>query len=134
MRAAQGAAQLGAALLVAVVLGCQPGGTGPAAPAGGRAEAPAADPTAAPAASAPAVPPLAPPVPVAVADNLTAAGVGLFVAIEQGYFAEEGLEVTLERVGSAAVAVEALVDHRYVEYALARRGRYVPAEGKRPGR
>jgi len=71
---------------------------------------------------------------VAVADNLTAAGVGRFVAIEQGYFAEEGLEVTLERVGSAAVAVEALVDHRYVEYALARLGRYVPAEGQSPGR
>jgi ABC-type nitrate/sulfonate/bicarbonate transport system substrate-binding protein len=93
MRAARGAARLGAALLVALMVGCQPGGMGPAAPAGGR-----------------------------------------FVAIEQGYFAEEGLEVTLERVGSAAVAVEALVDHRYVEYALARLGRYVPAEGQPPGR
>jgi NitT/TauT family transport system substrate-binding protein len=37
-----------------------------------------------------------------VADNITAAGVGLFVALEQGYFTAEGLDVTLERIGTSA--------------------------------
>src|SRR5207237_261417 len=43
-----------------------------------------------------------PAVPVVVADNITAAGVGLFVALERGYFTAEGLDVTLERVGNQA--------------------------------
>ena len=38
--------------------------------------------------------------PVTVADNLTAAGVGLYVAIERGYFADEGLDVALERMAN----------------------------------
>src|SRR3954470_9789057 len=53
---------------------------------------------AAPGPTAPA--PLAPAVSVTVADNLTAAGVGLYVAIERGYFADEGLDVALERVAN----------------------------------
>jgi hypothetical protein len=100
---------------VAVVLGCQPaqgGGSGgasrPAPPAAGQsAPAPGAS-VAAPAPQAPpslgavARAPLAPPVAITVGDNITAAGVGLFIAMEQGYLQEEGLDVTLERVGTSA--------------------------------
>jgi len=91
---------------VAVVLGCQPapsggsGGTGrPAPPA---APNPAPVPQASQSPSAVARAPLVPPVSVTVADNITAAGVGLFVAMEQGYFTAEGLDVTLERIGTSA--------------------------------
>src|SRR4051794_6148936 len=101
-----------AALALSAALGCQAAaGSAPraAAPpdasAGGPAAplpaaiTPAAAGPAAPAAADPAAPaPLAPAVPGIVADNLTAAGVGLYVAIERGYFADEGLDVSLERM------------------------------------
>lgn len=91
---------------VAVVLGCQPG-SGGGSEATGRPAVPAVpNPAPAPEAgqspSAAARAPLAPPVSVTVGDNITAAGVGLFVALEQGYFTAEGLDVTLERVGTSS--------------------------------
>jgi NitT/TauT family transport system substrate-binding protein len=109
---------LAAALALATLAGCQAPssrlpeparGIGanatslPAPPAAGASGAAAVD-AAAPAATARATPvaPLAPPVSLAVADNFTAAGVGLFVALEQGYFTAEGLDVSLERLGTSA--------------------------------
>jgi NitT/TauT family transport system substrate-binding protein len=103
---------------VAVVLGCQPAPSGgssapsakPAQPQPAAAKPAQSQPAVANPAPGPEAPqqpgavaraPLAPPVAVTVADNLTAAGVGLFVALEQGYFTTEGLDVTVERVGTS---------------------------------
>src|SRR5437868_8464946 len=103
-----------AALALSAALGCQAAaGSAPraAAPpdasAGGpvaplpAAIAPAAAGPAAPAAAGPAAPaPRAPAVPVIGADNLTGAGVGLYVAIERRYLAGAGLAPALRRVAT----------------------------------
>jgi NitT/TauT family transport system substrate-binding protein len=113
------ATTLTAALALGALLACRaPGAPAPAprpdasaaaapptVPAGASAPggAPAVAAAPAPATAPPrAAAPLSPPVSLTVADNFTAAGVGLFVAIEQGYFAAEGLDVTLERLGTSA--------------------------------
>jgi NitT/TauT family transport system substrate-binding protein len=104
--------------VLTVCLACAPGGASSArAPA---PTAPAVDPPVSPpAASAPptagaeARAPLTPPVAVTVADNPTASGVGLFVALEQGYFTAEGLDVTLEQVGSSSDVFPQLAAGRY---------------------
>ncbi len=96
------------ALLVAaaVVLGCQPasgvGSGGAGRPTPPVVSNPALAPEAPHSPGAVTRAPLVPPVSVMVGDNVTAAGVGLFVALEQGYFTDEGLDVTLERVGSSS--------------------------------
>jgi NitT/TauT family transport system substrate-binding protein len=103
-------------LLACVLLACQVPASAPRSPAqpGAPAAPTAGGPAAPSAASAPApVPPLAPPVPVAIVDNFTAAGVGLYVAMDQGYFAAEGLDVTLDRAGSAAEVYPQLAAGRY---------------------
>jgi NitT/TauT family transport system substrate-binding protein len=117
------ARHVAALLLAAVVLGCQPAtssGTSGAGAAGGAAGAPAPTVSAPAPASTPAPSPaasararLAPPVRVTVADNLTASGVGLFMAMEQGYFTAEGLDVTLEQVGNSSDAFPQLAAGRY---------------------
>ncbi len=91
--------------------GAAPAGSAPAKPAtSGGAAAPgqapptapaaSASPTTAPAAAAQAPPPLSPPVAIKVGSQGTVAERGLFIAIERGYFAEEGLDVDMIPVRS----------------------------------
>src|SRR5262245_17102936 len=100
-----------AVLLLAVVAACAPAAppaTAPAAkPPAASAPAPAA-PAAAPAAtSAPAVSATAPaapePVTVSWVNSLTLAP--FFVGVDRGYFVEQGLDLKLEQVQSAADAI-----------------------------
>jgi ABC-type nitrate/sulfonate/bicarbonate transport system substrate-binding protein len=109
-------------LLLAVLLlggGCAGPSRAPApsattAPAAGAAAQPAAvaaapsvAPTAAaaPSASASSAAPLNPPVTVKVASLLGLTDAGLFIGMDRGYFAEEGLDVDSSRVDGAAQAM-----------------------------
>jgi NitT/TauT family transport system substrate-binding protein len=73
----------------------------------------AAVPAAAPAAptisdahpSSTAAPPLAPPVTLKIATLLSLTDAGTFIAMDRGYFAEEGIEIELTRVDGAAQAM-----------------------------
>lgn len=64
--------------------------------------------TAAAESAKPARAPLSPPVPVVVGTIGSASDVGFFIAVDRGYFKDEGLEVKLEFLGSAAKMVPAL--------------------------
>ena len=112
---------LSSLLLAALLVGaaCAEPGRAPssgsaAAPAAGAAPAPsrvaaAAPPAPTAAASAAASPasaaPLDPPVTVKVASLLGLTDAGLFIGMDRGYFAEEGLEIESTRVDGAAQAM-----------------------------
>jgi NitT/TauT family transport system substrate-binding protein len=74
-----------------------------APPAANRADT--APSTAVPAPAAPAVQPLRPPVTVKVGTLMTLSDAGIFIGMDRGYFAEEGLELDLTRVNGAAEAM-----------------------------
>ena len=114
MNAAQRMRYLLVALVLALGAGAVACATAPAPPPSPAPTAPAAparaEPTAptAPAAStAPA--PLSPPVQVKVGSSGTVAERGLFIALEKGYFGEEGLEVELVPSRSTTDQIPALI-------------------------
>jgi ABC-type nitrate/sulfonate/bicarbonate transport system substrate-binding protein len=84
--------------------GCSAPSAAPAAPARTNPAPPPAVAAAPPPASA-ALPPLSPPVTVKVGVLMTLSDAGVFIAMDRGYFAEEGLEVELTRVNGAAEAM-----------------------------
>src|SRR4051812_31345588 len=100
-------------LLVALILavGCAAPASSPAAPAGAAAPAPAsgaasrAAPAAAPSAAA-AAPPA--PVHIRVASQFASTDVGHFVAIDRGYYQQEGLDVELVNFSNASEMIPAL--------------------------
>src|SRR3954452_4251899 len=102
------------ALLALLAVGCQPSAAVPSAgPPASAPAAPAVQPTAAsaPAASAPAaarVAPLSPPVPLRVGHIGTGSDLPVYVAIERGYFQEEGLEIAAVDFRTSAEMVPAL--------------------------
>ncbi|HEY7061185.1 MAG TPA: ABC transporter substrate-binding protein [Chloroflexota bacterium] len=86
-----------------------PSASAPAAPAAApQASAPAAAPAAGGAGQA-APPPLNPPVTVKVADGGTVAHRGLYIGLERGYFADEGLEIDRIPTTAATDVIAALV-------------------------
>jgi len=96
-------------MVLGLALGaCGAPAAAPAATDRQNAAAPALD-VSAPAPVAPAttagVQPLSPPVTVKLGVLLTLSDAGIFIAMDRGYFAEEGLEVDLTRVNGAAEAM-----------------------------
>jgi NitT/TauT family transport system substrate-binding protein len=94
-------------LLLAGLVGCTPAATAPAKPATNppAASAPTAS---APAAAAPAAAQAAasrPPATLKLATLRPAADAGIFIAIERGYFAEEGLELEMAQVDVGAQTI-----------------------------
>jgi NitT/TauT family transport system substrate-binding protein len=104
------------ALLSLVVLACQAPAAAPkpAAPTAGSAPpaasttAPAAAPapTSGPSATAPA--PLSPPLVVRTGAIGSSSDAGIYIALERGYFREQGLDVSLEAIRSATDVLSAL--------------------------
>jgi len=78
--------------------------TAPAATSPARAAAPA--PTSAPATTAPAA--LAAPLPVRVGAIGSSSDSGIYIALDRGYFQEQGLDVSLEAIRSATDVLSAL--------------------------
>jgi NitT/TauT family transport system substrate-binding protein len=117
-----------AALLVALLAACAPGastpptgakpsGAAPAAPTAGAAaaapttSAPAAGPAASTAPAA-ARAPLSPPVAVKYADLPATSNAGVYLALDRGYFREEGLDVTLETFDTCDRAIPPLATNQ----------------------
>jgi len=103
----------GAVLLVALwaLLACGTGGQTPqpgapaasGAPTGSSATASSGAPSAPAASSAPAaVAPLSPPLSVKIGSPMIIADAGIYIAIERGYFRDEGLEVELVNAASSS--------------------------------
>src|SRR5262245_57913005 len=94
---ARGRTPTGAALLLLVlVMACTPTPAAPAALPAKPAATSAAPPAAAPTAAAPvASGPLTPPVKVQVGYSPASSSLPLFVAVERGYFEDQGLELEL---------------------------------------
>src|SRR5581483_4364638 len=108
-----------AALLALVLAACaQPtpapsatGGAGAAAPSRAAPPAPTSAPAAAPSAAAvakPALQPLSPPVQVSVGTLGLLTDAGIFIALDRGYFAEQGLDVKIEQFDGGTAMVPAL--------------------------
>jgi NitT/TauT family transport system substrate-binding protein len=102
------------ALLSLLVLACQAPAAAPKPAAPTAASAPPAAPTtvvaAAPApTSAPsAAAPLSPPLPVRTGAIGSSSDAGIYIALERGYFREQGLDVSLEAIRSATDVLSAL--------------------------
>jgi NitT/TauT family transport system substrate-binding protein len=90
------------ALLLGLTACATPAAPAPVAPIA-PASAPAAAANPAPAAAAPAAPP--PLVTVKVAEVTTLSGAAALLAVERGYFADEGIEIEMTRVDGAAQTI-----------------------------
>src|SRR4051794_15501423 len=107
-----------AALLVLGLVACtQPtalpspaGGAGSAAPPSTARSGPISTPAAAPSvgAASPAVQPLSPPAQVSVGTLGLLTDAGIFIALDRGYFAEQGLDVKIEQFDGGTAMVPAL--------------------------
>jgi NitT/TauT family transport system substrate-binding protein len=99
-------------LLLVIVLTCAPGAP-PAAPAGApgaRPASPEAPPGGAPAAPAPAAVPA--PVHVRIGSQFASTDVGHYLALERGYFQQEGLDVEFVSFANASEMIPALATER----------------------
>jgi NitT/TauT family transport system substrate-binding protein len=95
--------------------GAKPSGAAPAASTASAATAPTAStgapaPSAAPAAAAHA--PLSPPVAVKFGDLPATSNAGIYIALDRGYFREEGLDVTMEVFDSFEKAIPPLATNQ----------------------
>jgi NitT/TauT family transport system substrate-binding protein len=113
---------LGTLILAGIVVGCAPApapsatsaGTGPAstsAPAATSAPAPAT------AAAGAQLPPLSPPVTVQVADNQTLGMADVDIAIDRGYYRDEGLDIQVVVPGDVPTTIQALATSQ-VDFAI----------------
>src|SRR5262249_60084734 len=100
---------LALALLGGLVLGaCQASAAAPAAKSPAAPAAPAAAPTRAPAAEAPITAPVAEPLKVRWGGQRTLTDAAAFVALDRGYFREEGIDLDYVNFGSASEIVPAV--------------------------
>src|SRR5215208_2462795 len=100
-------------LLVAFLVACA-SGSGAPSPAAGKPGAGGAAPAATPPAAVPAAPaaPLTPPVTVRFGDLPATSNAAFYVAVDRGYFREEGLDVVFETFDSFERSIPALATNQ----------------------
>jgi NitT/TauT family transport system substrate-binding protein len=105
---AAGSPASGSAAAVSAPAQPSTGGSGPSTPpnpGGSPAAAQAGSPAGLGGSGGAAPPPLAPPVTLKIATLLGLTDAGVFIGMDRGYFAEEGIEIDLTRVDGAAQAM-----------------------------
>jgi ABC-type nitrate/sulfonate/bicarbonate transport system substrate-binding protein len=96
--------------LLLALAACGSSASPPAAPAAAKPTAPAAAPAPAQAAAPPAAAPTSRPAPATVRVGTTPllTASGLYVALERGYFAEQGIELVMENISDPTAMVPSL--------------------------